>query len=571
MGLKQMIKKTILLGIFALILLILKAPAIFPTEVTIPDTELTQLNVGHNYLGQINISKTTNLTIKNFSIKPIGFPFDISFSPNQTSNLTYLLVNVSADVGANVPAGSYDGFFYIEGTNITNRFIKKTFVVLETRRFNVTNITYKKEINAGDSGLLGYFTIENKGNADMQFKIVTNGTISPLIDLPSSVTVIKNSKANVSISYMIPKNQELGKYNGTISVSWGNWFSNRSLEFSVNDAIKPKIEKTNFENKKFMATLPYTFSIWASDNVGVKKVYAEVFYERTYIVNKTTGKKAKENVSIGYINFSKQEEKNKWSINFNRTDKVSKYYAHTIVEDSSGNKINETIPFEIVPLNVVRYKDAFTMKKKKFGFFTKHFLFELLNKTNINLTLKETTCDCNLSIVIVRPDGAEIYISPNKSQTFNLVGNYTLKVKGTKQSDFHGKIKLQGVPQHVVIPPISFSGEFINYALPDSKIIPLTVGFLNRSVIDTGDPATSKVILTRIIPLLDYGSTGDEIIMTQKQLKQMQDVADKEKSILLKSKGFWTTTSILMMLLVVGLYIIHKFDNVSQYIVGKVY
>ncbi|MHA1586756.1 MAG: COG1470 family protein [Candidatus Heimdallarchaeota archaeon] len=425
----------------------------------VPISSNQNSSLGYFTLSAINES-ISNVFFQESFILPISFsPQNIALLQNQTQR-----VNISVETIAVTSPGNYSGRVSIFSDNGPQKQFDLNVEVQKNSNFVVSSSDFITTLDSGLNGILGNITIKNTGNVNQLFSIYLNGTISELIKTTEQVLVYKGNSETFSITYSIPKDQELKQYGGELIVVSDQNSTNQSINLSMNirDVISPQIISANFSD--VMSTLTNTLQVEAIDNVAIANVTAEIYYYK---------EEGNETVrhTLKNITFDKVIDRDRWDYDFNETETIRYYYIDVYVRDTTNNLNLTTRQFHVTALKSLNHETVIKFPAVKYGDFTSIVGFNIKYETPVKVSIGSLEYNYTWEFAIERPDGKKRYFEKgDNAKTFSDVGNYTLMLKGEKEGEFYGTILFEVIDTHEPVDLLEFSGQFMNCTIPKEFI-----------------------------------------------------------------------------------------------------
>lgn len=533
-------------------------------ELQITDTIDEDLNLGANEVGQLFLARTTNITT-DVTIAAYSYPFDITFTPNYIPFLSDNTLNVSITIPSSLAPGTYDGFIRYTGNNMDTVNSWIPFIVLPESDANVTSFDHLETVASGQSGIFGRYYLENLGNTEVEFEVKIEGNASNFLETQKEVLLVRGAAANNSVAYNIPRDYELGNYSGNLTVSNDQLEVSFPFTLEVRDAIPPEITWANFQGEEYMATLTHHLEVTAEDNVKIRNVTAEVFYEDEFVVNATTNETGLMNVSMGYIEFEETDEKDIWAVDFNKTQHIGMYNLRVEAYDLSHNLVSKEYSFKNIELDSIQNSDVLTVSDIRFDTFVTTELFEMTEPTTINISLSDIEYSGNLTFRILRPDENEVNIDENITLSFSEVGIYQIMIQGNTVAPYSFDLTLEVVPQHVSIPNIEVTGDIVSYYIPQDRYFNQGSATVNQTVYNTGVLESSHVMICQDIPMKFFREENEEVYFkTQAELDLLEDSYNDKVKVVRRSRGWWIFSFVISILFIGFLLIKNKWQKISE-------
>ena len=396
-------------------------------------------------------------------------PFEVS--TNSTG--TFLDIPVDRD------AGNY---------NLSINYNNKNNTVFEDVEINeFARFSFDDEKQSANASVLSggnlNMSISSEGNSAETVLLDSEGNVSELdFQVQSPVTTIPGETVSVVNGFSVPRGQDFGLYNGTITATGENFDGKDTLNISINvfDDIKPDIQSSTFPD--IMALQEETFTVEASDNLDVENVSADITYETTKRIDNQT---VLVNRSLERIDFQENNQ-GTWTYTFTETSEDRTFYYSLEVSDESGNTAQRKGSFNVNRLSSIQllttdfeFKDTRPRTDDSPNRQVSKKVFSKDFGKNLEIGLEDFTHrkdNSSMSIGIRNEDDENPrFLYRNGESEGDIVvdgtGDYFLVVYSDSQGDtYEGRVTLSPVEQHEELEnngSIRFSGTVVDPEYPE--------------------------------------------------------------------------------------------------------
>jgi len=348
-----------------------------------------------------------------------------------------------------------------------------------TDSFNIESGSILQDISVNEFGV-NLDNVESRyldnQTQSRSFNISYQGNVSQLLDSPNTVTLFNNESSSFPLVANVPRSQDFGQYNGTLSLTGlenGNFTDSVNVSLNVVDDISPEFNEVSIGSVQ--ATQTVEWNVVTTDNLNTSRVNGTVLRE----VERTQGNETEVvNETVDSFEF-KEDSVDEWSYSFSNTDSNGTYYARVQAFDESNNSVERTESFEVTRLNSV------SLNSNNFVFDTirpkedteRVLLNNSVDGTEFMVSLDSLSYDGNESVEIgLVPPGGESpeIVGVGEERSFSSEGVYRVvllhsgndEIKGTHR--VNGRLVVSKPSVHVrpLSEDVSFSGTVKNLDKP---------------------------------------------------------------------------------------------------------
>lgn len=415
---------------------------------------------------------------------PQIFERDVEFgisAENETFENNVYTADIIADVPADTPP-TEEPITRSADFEFDNRTpVNFEYFIRENSEIGISESNITAEQNVGDIGVEFAEVIftQRFNTPETVAEYSFEGNITEVIESSQgSVDVRRFQETPLSLRTEIPENQQFGTYTGNMTVT-DRYFSEKEnppsqyqqtipVEITVDDNISPEITGTIFDDVQ--ATQTADFHLTAEDNLEIDEVTAEITREEST-------ENGTEMRDVGNYTFESTENLNEYTLEFEDTENLGTYEAFIEAEDTSGNRGNETVEFEVNRLNALNITNT-ALEFEPFGTEEESTLEMLqLNKsTPVELEMDFFNHDeQDSSIMIAVEDEEEDRVGEfdldenNDTVTIEEPGTYSLVASSNMEETFSGRIIPRPIDQHVEVPEITVDGAIIEPLYPPEQ------------------------------------------------------------------------------------------------------
>lgn len=376
-----------------------------------------------------------------------------------------LVTNVSLDF----PPQVYTGTVTTDG-NYSEEFKVN---VSAYRSYNVNPGMVVGNVSVGSSGRLESLNIDLNSNVRREdIAVSVSGNASGFLSVVPGFTVYRDFDSSVDLGFSVPRSQRFGYYRSSLVLTGDSLNRTIPVKLTLVDDINPEI--TNSSVNGFEATQPVNFTIKTSDNLEVESVGAEVVRERS---NPDPNKTGLINQTVENLEFKKNQG-NVWSA-VPKGGKPGQHYLKLTVRDSAGNTVQKTFAYTVTGLSAINLDSQVELPSYRKGETIQYVIGNVSADTKSEFTLESFSRNLQNTSLAVEVEGdRRFFNSVNQTLSFDHPGQVKLVVIGDRLGNFHGRIGVQGVEQHVEIGDVRFSGEYVDCVVPRTR----TVGVYNRNI-----------------------------------------------------------------------------------------
>ncbi len=405
------------------------------------------------------------------SSRELNFTWDkktITLNEEKTLNLS---VNVDADLSP----GTYEYTITID-----DKEIEKLLIIENIYNWNYTQTTYKGSIETGTHGTILTLELLNRGN---EFAVVDIEVLDDesIIYADKDMLLYPGISKTLEVLYDVNIGRVIGKYDFSIRLSHLDTTEIIHYNYTIKDSVAPIITELNVSD--IIVHEPTMFSFEATDNNNVTRALLK--YKKQGTVNPT---------EVILTPFE-----NNYYIDRETTfDKLENYTVQACVFDSSNNSMcSDEISYKVLKSdNVDIVGNTVHIKKSKYGEYKIVPLFNLSKEMRVIIKLDQlsyTNVSEEWTIKIIDGDGNSEYFIENIGDevTIKEPGEIKIGFRGEKEKEFGGTLTLLPEWYNVDIGDITFSGQVIDYVIPEPFERDWYGNDLSCSVEDTGDIDTS--------------------------------------------------------------------------------
>lgn len=422
------------------------------------------------------------------SINVIGIGVDYNLSKSNFTLSSDYIVTLDTVLPKTESPMVHSGFVQVIIGNQTPINIPLDFVVNKYYEWNVTNMKFNNTVNAGDTGIYGKMTIENRGNSVLDLNVSCQGTLCDVITLKKNTIVYPGVPTIIDFLYNLGLSAPTGNYTGAIILKSISKETRFNMTIFIKD-IKPAVITDVVLPVKFMAGLSREIKAKVTDNIGVNNVLLYVY------------KDGKEIKQTGFVKGALSE----WWLTDVVLPTVGEHTLRIKAIDSEGNVVFKNISIDVYPDDVVmyeRYINFLTTKKERW---TKEHLLTINESIPLTLEIKKVDYNGNISLALLLPSGQRWIIDESqdgswKPMTFLEDGEYFLEVKGDAYDDYSFLAALSTDVPHVPFEDISIHGDIKDFYIPEEYDGEWYGGILNMEILDGGNPESSKTVVTLEYP-----------------------------------------------------------------------
>lgn len=406
--------------------------------------------------------------------------FSVSASCTQSGNTTQCpytnrTVNLTGYVSEDFSPGTYNAESIFVFDQRSNEKETYDVAVAEVVNWTVGNVTTQANISVDQRGRFGTVTVENHGNTDVSLTAEVTGPISQFVSTNPSIDVFLDN-AELTLEYDVARDARFGRYTGNLVLTRGVNGSNDTvrrvnLSTTVLDDIYPEMGEVQVDD--LMATRSTTFTVEATDNLGIANVTANVTRVATVRRNNKT---VVVNRTVVAAEFSYDSDANLWEYTFDRSRNDGVYYADIVVRDAAGNTVRTVERFQVSRLNVTHVTDPrFRLPTIRVKEATRQRFLVNDIKSGFTVHLSRFQYGGNASVEVgVVPPGSETaeFFEEGGNLTFSKQGVYELVVESREEERLTGEYRYDGrlevfvPPEHVAVSDVVFSGAVVSKETP---------------------------------------------------------------------------------------------------------
>jgi hypothetical protein len=392
------------------------------------------------------------------------FPFEVT---NDQGNLT-------VTPGYEITPRTYQGEVTLSDGNTTAQTVK----IPEVSNWTLNIHSLNNTISVGSNGEIQNLTVELEGNTETRLTANLTGNLSEYYDINPFFNVFPGLSKTITVGYGVQESAPFGKYTGNLVLKDSNGVNKTvNLSATFKDEIPPEIKETSFPDT--MATQKTSTSLVIDENLNVSTVEAEIV--RT-VEEEQDNETVEVNETVGTYIFEKEENTDLWKHEFKDTSVISQYYAHITVNDTAGNRVNQTVSFTVDGLDAVELvRQDFRFDKINDQSETQTTVLENQVESPFNLTLESLNYEGNATpkIGIVPPGGDQprFFQDNDNHLQFEEKGEYELVVNSYSDEpqqnlyDYDGHIQVEVPEQHYGIEDIFFGGTVDSFGYPEERVI----------------------------------------------------------------------------------------------------
>jgi len=402
----------------------------------------------------------TNSSINSSSISKNTLPFQLETGSD----------SITANISLDFPPRQYTGQVILE-----NNYSRNYTVNLQPYTdWQLNKKEIEKVVNVGTSGRFTDQSIQLTGNTNTTVTTEISGNVSEFLDVTDQVTVFPGINSSLVLSYQVPRTTEYGNYTGVLNLTADNGeYQEVPIRFQFKDNITPEIQSV--ETPSFDATYPKQFVVEASDNIGVDSVNATVLREVT--INGS-----KRNETVEELQFQHENNTDRWKAT-PPADTNGTFYLDGEVVDEAGNQVNFSSKYTVRPLDAVNVESSLELRNYRVESEINELFGEVNRSTSVEVTLESFSQPLQSPnetwTLAVQTGNGKQFLREEKS-TISVRGptDMRLFVYGDSAERFNGKLSFEPVDQHIPVNNVSFSGSYLDCAVPKKK----RVGVFNKSI-----------------------------------------------------------------------------------------
>jgi len=509
----------------------------------------------HTFVSLINSSNTGIIFVSsepqnvvNIQLDEVPNGFDLNFSENNfILGSEERVVEATLIVDDDIEPGEYMINYTADG--VTKEY---EFTVIRNTDWNITDVSFDKEqsIKSGDDAYLGTIEIENLGNQDVEITLEKAGNQSQIVVVPSPKTLFKKSTIEFDIQLNVPSVTPKGTYDIVIRATdvFGK-VQNVSLEVTVSDALKPRIESINFSTDK--AFMENEIVVIATDNEDVKNVTLEYDGKKIFL----------------------EKDQNRFTTTqvFNKISQYNMVFcAFDAAENTECELVNRTF-IKIAALDGVEKR--IRMPTVKFAKYSSAFLVNLTESIEEGISVELVSMESDVrddenayTIRLVDEEGGiKRFDAYDNEIIIKDKGIYTLEVRSQEMRDYEGLIRFN-VPEYVEeVSDVAFTVSFKGFDIPKDFSVDWFGENVTCKVVDTGDLDTSY----RECPIrIDIDTDENDIalpttIREREQLDSQVDEVEEELSDVKRRNA--TIITLLVFFAFIMIFTIYYIVNVYPY------
>ena len=444
--------------------------------------KLDDIVLGYVY---VNILDSENLV---FTTNDNLFNLEFSDDDITLNDLDEISINVTVNTSLIIVPDRYyfDISYQIDDDPVVT--IEQDILVRKFENISVSIINCTKEMPILSHGVFCDFELENTGNVMVDLEVSIDG-FEKYFYFPENVGSFPRDKRIVIAYYDLSREPPLTKsYLKNVTFKSDNLNVNIPVNFSFVDKIYPYIR--NFSISDLEVLRPYNNTVEVIENYNLTFVRARL-YNNEQLINEWDLPKYK--FDFYSVSFTPQT--------------IGQYRLEIWAKDRAENLNITPYNFNVNKLNAIKNQSNLRFNKVKFDKYRHTELFYVDKDIDFGVEISQLNYkdNCTWEMNVLNKDtGNEAFIQrENTKITFNQKGNYTIGFKGECVADLlNGQIKITVPNYHEDVPTIIFSGEIIDYNIPDN-IVDKTFndGTLNCDVQDTGEIETSTYRCTIVYPL----------------------------------------------------------------------
>ncbi|MBU0925798.1 hypothetical protein KKG81_12985 [bacterium] len=464
----------------------------------------------------VNVTNIPQLNVNIF--RNVTDDFLLSFTPNsfKLGEVPYdeQRININSSYPIIITPQHYNLNFNI---NIYNLSLIEdiNFTLKPLEKFNISIINCEKELPIGTHDLFCTINLTNEGNKIIDIDFSTD-KYKKDFGFPQGIGLFIGQSKKVKLYYDVSTMSHTLSDNITIIAKGEKHSTNITIPVNFTDRIIPHIE--NFSMPNIEAVKNYEFFVELIENLELSECKA-AFYK----MDGGEWKYIKESIlTLDRFNIYK----------FNVTlEEIGEYKAELRIRDRAENINITSYRFNVMELNSIIYKSNIIFNKVKYNNYMNTNFLEMTKPIDVIISVKSIEYMNNTpwTIHIYNDDlSREIFINKEDvgiEHTINTVNNWSIGFKGEGLSTYNGIIEIKTPSYHRQIENMVFSGEIINYSLPepieDSQW--MGEGVLNCKVEDKGNIEESKYICTVSYPLSGSEAGNNILPMTKEAVDNLKE------------------------------------------------
>jgi hypothetical protein len=455
----------------------------------------------HTYCSMSNSTLCSYFSILNIPNPSVNISVsnpEVSFEVSNTNIVvdSEKIVRITLNVKNSMTPKSY--LYDVIINNVTRQF---QFLIPDIEIWNVSNYSFIPVVETGSSGILGYITARSVGNKYSLVDVHVDGNDSMIVT-SKSLLLYPNIDAKLEVLYDINRGRLIGDYKTNI------WLNNVSVpvNISVKDSVYPEI--ANFTLKDVTIYDKTNFSFKATDNLKINRTYIE------YIKLDTSALKT---VDIAAF------ENDLYIDSETIFTELGDYSARACALDDSNNSVCTDISiFKVKKTNrVIVNEQTIHFKKVKFNTYSLIPLFNITQNINVRIRLDSLHYlnDSTWKMKVIDGDGkTEYFLEQGGEVVANMAGVVRLGFIGDKIGVYDGIITITPDWFNEEKPQMTFTGELIDYTIPEPFSADWYGNQFNCKVVDTGDIDSSYYDCSIRYPILsDLNKTAVPITPSDKE------------------------------------------------------
>lgn len=454
------------------------------------------------YIG-LNITNTMNV------IEPVNphvnftamySPFPLTFSKN---NFVFDTDEEEIIINITLPTFLLPATYHIM-YDCGNDGLFKNINVIENIEWymNVQNVS-NSTLFIGTVGNVTSITINNVGNAHTKLDVNFIGNGASFLNAPDEFISYPNNNITFIVTYDVNNELEAKDYDVTIEIKDENEnIKSYDFSFLVKDTVFPIIEYTSI-NGSLEATKPFKYILKVTDNAQIDHCTVDVFYGNT-------------NVYSNIQNGTSADENFVFEIMLNN---LNVHHFSVVCYDIYFNQVKKEEEFVVEKLNSLSYKKTISFKKYKIDTFGNSSFINVTFPSDITIQLIDFVYD-GYDYTFKITNQKNIFLIKNINTSINIKdahGLITLEFKGDTTGNYKGEFQINGIINAINYDNIFFSGEMIDYKIPDAFKEDWFDGFISCEYenVDVYEQSTTKCEIVKS-GLIDRNDIGIPITLEDK-------------------------------------------------------
>lgn len=436
--------------------------------------------------------------------------------------------------------GEYDFTVRFVSPKLT-KTVEKTITIGEIRKWNMTQNTVKNltEMKAGDIQNIGFIELKNIGNSNFDLGVTVLGDIKDFINVPTNITLFRNSEAYINVISQIPSLQEDKKVSGSILLQ--NEYGSEQIDITldIKDLIPPEIRNISYEH-------PYrkkenVISVLVFDNVGVERATVNVTHTNTSKLLNMTKDQQLFTVPFTFLN-------------------TTAYRIEVCAYDFAQNKVCKSDNKTFVPMDIVIRDNRVQGNTVRVDTWNK---IEIINITDepfdgvqlefISLTDNAQSNISNFNVRLLYANEQAETITPTNNMIQLREGVHSIEVRGTKKADWEISFRVHTKDFVEAVSPFIVSGRIGEYNSPNMYESNFGSQMIKCLPVDTGIKETSYYECQTQLPIdVDLSDVLIPISVQEKRLldAQIQELKNDKTSLSARYFGVFMIMLMFMTILV---------------------